>query len=153
MKKFLKIPSKVNGSPSFTEILISTDNIPNALVESNDARLNKGSSDFITSTENSATVNLSVAAQKLKAEFVSLNVSQFTNDAGYSTGGVPASTTLQIGGTSQDLSANRTWIWTPTKTEIESGDTAIIPDKHQQLIFGDLVNDGILVNDGVLIFL
>ncbi len=48
----------------------------------------------------------------LKADFASHNISQFTNDVPYLTsvvGYVPTSRTLSINGSTQDLSANRTW--------------------------------------------
>lgn len=114
MKNFVKIPTKVNGSPSHIEILVSDENITGATILSNDPRLNRGTSE---------------------AELV------------------PISRTLQIGGTAQDLSTNRIWIWTPTKTQIEVGEIAIVPSQHQQLIFGALTNDGQIINDGNVIFI
>lgn len=64
--------------------------------------------------QNTSTINISDDASGLKADFASMNISQFTNDSGYLTsadlsGYVPTSRTLTINGVTYDLSADRTW--------------------------------------------
>lgn len=48
--------------------------------------------------------------------------------------------------------ANRI-IWAPSKTHIEAGDSIRVSAKHQQLIYGRLINEGEIINDGEIIFL
>lgn len=86
-----------------------------------------GSSSYITSVSDTSTVNLSVVGSNLRADFTSMNISQFTNDSGYLTasglsGYVPTSRTISINGTSYDLSSNRSWsVGTITSIALSGG--------------------------------
>lgn len=86
-----------------------------------------GSSSYITSVSDTSTVNLSVVDSNLRADFTSMNISQFTNDSGYLTasglsGYVPTSRTISINGTSYDLSSNRSWsVGTITSIALSGG--------------------------------
>lgn len=64
---------------------------------------------------------------------------------------VPPSRTLMLGGTAQNLSSNRTWLWTPSKYHIEISESVSIPAKYQQVIWGELINEGEIINEGQLI--
>ena len=73
-----------------------------------------GGSSYITSVDNTDTIDLNVLDGKLTADFASLNISQFTNDSLYVTNSdltdyVENTRTITINGTSYNLSANRTW--------------------------------------------
>lgn len=86
-----------------------------------------GGSSYITSVSDTSTVNLTVINSNLKADFTSMNISQFTNDSGYLTasglsGYVPTSRTISINGTSYDLSSNRSWsVGTITSIALSGG--------------------------------
>lgn len=60
-------------------------------------------------------------------------------------------TALTIGGVAQNLSANRTWLWTPGKYHIEAGESVTVPEKYQQLISTPFINDGEVIIEGKLI--
>jgi len=96
--------------------------------------------------QNTATINLSDDASGLKADFASMNISQFTNDSGY----VQNTRTLTIGGTNQDLSANRTWYWTPAKRHLEVGETVTVLAKYEQIFHSGIINQGTIINQGII---
>jgi hypothetical protein len=61
-----------------------------------------GSGNFISSTSDTSTITLSVITGNLSADFASLNISQFTNDAGYVSGGP----FLPLAGGSMDIGSH-----------------------------------------------
>lgn len=75
------------------------------VVADNTGLLSKQSipSGYISSVSNTSTINLTVSAGDLTADFASMNISQFTNDSGYLTSAVTSITagaSISIGGTS-----------------------------------------------------
>jgi hypothetical protein len=64
-------------------------------------------SGFITSVDNTSTITLDVTGGELTADFASMNISQFTNDSGYTTntGTVTSVAALTIETTGTDLSS------------------------------------------------
>ena len=57
---------------------------------------------------------------------------------------------LTLGGITQFLSADRTWLWTPAKYHIEAGELVTVPEKYQQIIKDTLLNYGTIINYGQL---